>query len=319
MTKIKYASLRNFFSFILYVSIATSLLLFVLGGIVRVTGSGLGCPDWPLCYGQLFPPLELKAIIEYIHRFVAIIFGLFVLLVFVISFFLYRNQKIIIFVSSMLFISLILQGLLGAYTVISELNPWMVTLHLTNGYLLIGFLIVLKIFTAYLEDGEKNNTLIMRPLSKKIFILNVLLVVFLFLVSISGAYLRGEQASFQCLSWPLCHSAFISDNTISNVNMLHRYVVGLFTLYMIWVGYLGYKFTAIYKSSIIKNMLTSTIFLYVMQIIIGAIMVLTSMNAVLRVIHLVTSAFTWTVLILYVTMLIVTKTQKNTFKEDKNE
>ena len=78
MITIKYSTLKNSFSFLLYISIFTSLLLFVLGGIVRVTGSGLGCPDWPLCYGQLFPPLELKAIIEYTHRFVAMIFGIFV-------------------------------------------------------------------------------------------------------------------------------------------------------------------------------------------------------------------------------------------------
>ena len=69
----------------------------------------------------------------------------------------------------------------------------------------------------------------------------------------------------------------------------------------------------------IKNMLTLTLFLYVMQIVMGAIMALTSMNAVLRVIHLFGSAFTWTVLIIYVTMLIATKIQKNTVKEYKNE
>ena len=319
MTKIKYASLRNFFSFILYISIAISLLLFVLGGIVRVTGSGLGCPDWPLCYGQLFPPLELKAIIEYTHRFVAMIFGIFILFVSSMSLFLYRRQKIIIFVSSILFILLIVQGLLGAYTVMSELNPWMVTLHLSNGYLLIAFLVVLKIFTTYLEPKERNDFLMRRRLPKNLAILNILLVGFFFLVSVSGAYLRGEEASFQCLSWPLCHSAFIPDNIISQVNMLHRYVVGLFTLYMIWVGYLGYKFLSIYKNPMIKNMLTLTLFLYVMQIVIGAIMALTSMNAVLRVIHLFGSAFTWTVIIMYVTTLIITKTQKNTVGEIKNE
>jgi len=316
---IKYSTLKNSFSFLLYISIFTSLLLFVLGGIVRVTGSGLGCPDWPLCYGQLFPPLELKAIIEYTHRFVAMIFGIFILFVFSMSFFLYRKQKIIIFVSSMLFILLIVQGLLGAYTVMSELNPWMVTLHLTNGYLLIAFLVVLKIFTTYLAPKEESNYLIRRILPKNLAILNVLLVGFLFLVSISGAYLRGEQASFQCLSWPLCHSAFIPEDIISQVNMLHRYVVGLFTLYMIWVGYLGYKFLSVYKNPMIKNMLTFTLFLYIIQIAIGAIMALTSMNGVFRVIHLFGSAFTWTVLIMYVTTLIVTKTQNNTVGEIKHE
>src|SRR5436190_22045520 len=43
-------------------------LQIALGGVVRVTGSGLGCPDWPLCQGRFVPPLETTAIIEYAHR-----------------------------------------------------------------------------------------------------------------------------------------------------------------------------------------------------------------------------------------------------------
>ena len=55
-------------------SAATALSVFaliVLGGVVRVTGSGLGCPDWPLCHGGFLPPPELEAVIEYSHRLVA--------------------------------------------------------------------------------------------------------------------------------------------------------------------------------------------------------------------------------------------------------
>jgi heme A synthase len=51
-------------------------LLIVFGAVVRVTGSGLGCPDWPLCHGRLVPPAETTAIIEYVHRTVAAVVGL---------------------------------------------------------------------------------------------------------------------------------------------------------------------------------------------------------------------------------------------------
>src|SRR5512136_3301140 len=57
-----------------YLALTAALMTFGLipmGGIVRVTGSGLGCPDWPTCHGQLIPPMRLDAIIEYLHRFIA--------------------------------------------------------------------------------------------------------------------------------------------------------------------------------------------------------------------------------------------------------
>ena len=62
--------------------IASSIAVFcliTLGGIVRITGSGLGCPDWPLCHGKLIPPFEFHTLIEYTHRLVASSTGLIVL------------------------------------------------------------------------------------------------------------------------------------------------------------------------------------------------------------------------------------------------
>ena len=52
-------------------TVLATFALVILGGVVRVTGSGLGCPDWPGCDGGIFPPLETKAIIEYSHRVTA--------------------------------------------------------------------------------------------------------------------------------------------------------------------------------------------------------------------------------------------------------
>ena len=53
--------------------------LIVLGSIVRTTGSGLACPDWPLCHGHLLPPMEFNAIVEWLHRFVALLVSLLLL------------------------------------------------------------------------------------------------------------------------------------------------------------------------------------------------------------------------------------------------
>ena len=58
-----------------YLALTAALMTFgliAMGGIVRVTGSGLGCPDWPTCHGQLIPPMRMDAIIEYLHRLIAV-------------------------------------------------------------------------------------------------------------------------------------------------------------------------------------------------------------------------------------------------------
>ncbi|MDO8563123.1 MAG: COX15/CtaA family protein, partial [Candidatus Limnocylindria bacterium] len=54
----------------------TAFLAAAWGGVVRVTGSGLGCPDWPLCHGTFLPQFDVATFIEWFHRFIAILSGL---------------------------------------------------------------------------------------------------------------------------------------------------------------------------------------------------------------------------------------------------
>lgn len=105
--------------------------LTIAGGFVTQTGSGLGCPDWPLCHGQLIPDLrDPTTAIEWTHRTLAAIVGVLVLLTTVFAWRDRRDERRIVFASTMTFILVLLQAILGGATVLSELNPYFVVAHL---------------------------------------------------------------------------------------------------------------------------------------------------------------------------------------------
>src|SRR5438876_9794402 len=117
---------------VVYVSLLASFLVVVWGGVVRVTGSGLGCPDWPLCHGQFLPSLDPATRIEWTHRFLAIVSGLTVAAMVVWTIVIYRADRRVL-ASALVAAGLYpLQAVLGASTVVLELPRAWVTMHLAN-------------------------------------------------------------------------------------------------------------------------------------------------------------------------------------------
>src|SRR6184192_2780607 len=124
-------------------------LLIVLGAVVRITGSGMGCGDhWPLCHGRLFPPLDdIGTLIEWNHRLVAALVSILVVALAGYAWSLRQragsteqfNPGRGAYVALGL---LIVQILLGAVTVKLSLPPWTVVLHLGTAMLLLATLLV---------------------------------------------------------------------------------------------------------------------------------------------------------------------------------
>ncbi|MEX0626299.1 MAG: COX15/CtaA family protein, partial [Chloroflexota bacterium] len=125
-------------------AIATYVLI-VVGGLVRATDSGLGCPDWPLCFGDWVPPADLHAWIEHSHRLVAALaVGPLVAAVGLITLFSARRRDRPLLAAALVTgILVILQAWLGGQVVIQLLRAELVTAHLAMALTVLALTIVI--------------------------------------------------------------------------------------------------------------------------------------------------------------------------------
>ena len=114
-------------------SLATAVSLYILiviGGLVASTGSGLACPDWPLCNGQVVPTFTTPVIIEYTHRLWTLVVTALVIATVVFAWKKYHWENAITRFSTLTFILLLGQVILGMVTVDTRTLPLAVTAHL---------------------------------------------------------------------------------------------------------------------------------------------------------------------------------------------
>jgi heme a synthase len=147
-------------------TVSAVILLILVGGIVRSTGAGMGCPDWPKCFGQWVPPTDVselpsnyqeiyshrgyantefnvvKTWIEYLNRLLGALIGVFILSTFVASAIAYWQRDRAIVGYSFLALFLVgFQGWLGAKVVASVLAAWLITLHMLLAIVIVGVLL----------------------------------------------------------------------------------------------------------------------------------------------------------------------------------
>ena len=113
-------------------------ILIVIGGVVSSTGSGLACPDWPLCRGQVIPALTLSVLIEFTHRVWTIVVTILVVATLVHAWSKYRWPSKLTKLSTLTFVFLLCQIILGMITVDTRTLPAAVTAHLAVATLVFG-------------------------------------------------------------------------------------------------------------------------------------------------------------------------------------
>src|ERR1700693_2853873 len=204
-------------------SVATAVVtyaLVVLGGVVRVSGSGLGCPDWPLCHGRLLPPLNLHAIIEYSHRTTASLTSTLVVLTAAVAWLAWRKRRDLVIPATVALAVLVVRG---AITVRLELPPMIVLAHLATAMALLGAVCVTAVAALVAWPAGAVDRVAMRRV--------LLAAGATYVLTISGSRVVGSGASGACNAWPLCGGglSFAFDGSPA-IQLLHRGIAGLIGL-----------------------------------------------------------------------------------------
>ncbi len=200
---------------------ATALLtygLIVFGGVVRTTGSGLGCPDWPLCHGRLLPPPVLTAWIEWGHRLIASLVGLFVISAVGVAWAQLGTSHRVTRLLALSVPLLVVQSGLGGLAVVWELPSEVVALHLALA------LTILALFLSAAVLGHRPQALTRARRRSPFYRRARRSALLLFLLIVTGAWVTGTRAGWACPDWPLCSGRLWPfEGRLPQIHMLHRY------------------------------------------------------------------------------------------------
>src|SRR5690349_23416422 len=253
-------------------------LLIILGAIVRITGSGLGCGEhWPLCNGRLLPPLDVPTMIEYGHRLAAAAVSVLVSGLAAYAWWLNRGAGSgepfppgrAPYVALGL---LVVQVLLGAVTVKLRLPPWTVILHLGTAMLLLATLIV----AARGSAAAPRSRAALGALALG------------FVTVLLGALTANLGAASACLGFPLCNGQLVPDgNYLQHIQWTHRLLAYALTGYVIWWAVRSRVRDAWYVVALVAA-----------QVAVAGTMVVLGLPQGLRAAHVAVGAGVWAALVL---------------------
>lgn len=282
--------LKNYFPTVAITTVIATVLLIFIGVLVRATGAGLGCPDWPQCFGMWIPPTSaaelpaafdasefnvLKTWTEYINRLVGVLIGFLILLTAIFSSAYIGDRNRVFFSSLAALILVIFQGWLGGQVVRSGLESGMISLHMSVALAILMTLV----YAAWHAVRDNYRFTLMMHHKRALFKLSMLLLVLTLSQVILGTQVREgidmvNKEVFERSEWL---------EQVGIIDEIHRSFS--WTILLVGLGIIYYvkKHNLVYN---ISRLAFSILGLIVFQILIGVVLAYGGMPASFQVLHL---------------------------------
>lgn len=302
--------------------LATFFLIFV-GGLVRASGAGLGCPDWPKCFGLWIPPLSVEGLpagfdasqfnvvktwTEYINRLIGVVIGLLIIATALLSV-RYRKEKPSIFYASVTALILVLvQGWLGGQVVRSGLSEWLITIHMMLAMIIVSVLM----FAVFKANEERFRVPLSEEVRQKLLWAGGLLLGLTLIQLVLGTQVREAIDVVKNIAQPPPRSEWLS-----NVGIIFEIHRSFSWLVLIAGGLLWYLIPKFELTGAVKKEIYWVVALILSQLIVGLGLSYLNMAAVFQVLHLTGVAFLiGAELLLILTAAFSTNTQFSTVSRE---
>lgn len=279
--------------YLTYLSTLFVLLTILAGGLVHATGSGLACPDWPLCFGQYFPDMTGAVLYEHSHRIIAGFTGVLVWLTGIVSWFDDRRTPGQRWLLGSGMILIVIQALVGGLTVIWRLPSWVSTTHFILAQSTFVLLVVVSWSMMKQNESSPNYSVTRFTTGEHKWIAGITM----FLIAVQmvvGAWLRhigspGAPLGNLCKPFPFCEPAWINYMTdyFHFYYVWHRILAVLVTVSIVIMAWVFREY---------RNRIPACYYLawiavagVFVQILLGALTVQTSLAVVPATLHLATA------------------------------
>jgi heme o synthase len=274
--------LTRFAKLAIAATVATYVLISV-GGLVRATDSGLGCPDWPLCFGQWVPPPDLHAWIEHTHRLIAALaVGPLVAAVGIWTLIRKRSDRPLLAAAVVAGVLVIVQSLLGAAVVLRQLQAELVSAHMAMA--LVVFVMLL-----FIAERSVRGPLPRRSARRGLAALAGITALFVFVQMVLGSWVTGSHSGLAFTDFPLMNGQLIPviETEHHAIHFAHRALGGVLLALVVVIAW---RSRAPGVDLATRRLADAGVALMLIQVVLGGANVWSRLSALFVVPHLMVGA-----------------------------